>query len=193
MYLSKWTMTAEEYSMNFMFNRYIVHQYVCDIFDEPSVKFQLSMDKGHVNILIQSVTSSKKLPSFGKILSKPIDINLFTTGTYRIEVDLNSIRQISIEDRKRSKKIPVVGNDVIQWVNDRASRWGIECVEVIVNPTKTDVITKGSNRINCRWHKITIVANVMDVNLFHEMILKGIGSQRAFGFGMVKAIKILPR
>ena len=182
-------MKATEYAQHLRFNRYLIHQFICDVFDEPSVKFQVSTGN-EVVILIQSNSPVKKYPSVGVLLSKEIDINVFTLGTYRISVDLNAVRQIKIDGKKNSKKIPVVGNDVVDWIQNRSDVWGIRVNDIVVHPTQNERSVKGSTNIDCRWHKVQLTANVVDVDKFHKMILNGIGSQKSFGYGMIKAIKI---
>lgn len=194
MYLSKWTLSGSDFFELTDGNHYKVHQKICRIFNESSVKFDIGFNNGWFNIITQSSGNIIEHPSHGNIVSKLVPIENFTVGKYRVIVNLNAVRQITSVNEKTGKKkrtkIPLVGSEINQWVDARASYWGFTCTDILVNPTKTQVAYKNNNHIKCKSHIVTFTCDVTDQTLFQEMILNGIGSQKSFGYGLVKAFKI---
>ena len=190
MILSKWVLTPNDYFSLCGDNRYKMHQAVCDIFDEASVKFDITAHKGNYVIITQSTKNVTKNPLTGSIVSKEIPIKNFISGVYRLTVNLNAVIQVKREGKKNYSKVAVTADKVNEWIQSRENRWGIECNNIRVNPTQTQISVKNGNKITCKSHLVIIDCNVIDPELFQSMITSGIGSQRSFGYGLVKSIKI---
>lgn len=189
MVLSKWVLEAATYFNLCNDDRYVLHKIICNIFDESSVKFDINIHKGVYIILIQSNTAISNKPSYGIIQSKPIQIENFTSGKYKLNVNVNAVRQVKIPGKKNSKKIPLIANQIEPWINSRSNAWGIKCNNINVGATNKNISIKNDKPIYCNSHNVTFECSVTDVTLFQQMILNGIGSQRSFGCGMIKAIK----
>lgn len=191
MILSKWTLTAKEFAIESNYNNYLIHQKICRMFNETTVLFDVNIDTlGNANIYIQSINELMRSPLYGEINSKSINMDIITESTYHIKVKLNCIKQIKIEGKKNNKKIPIIGSDnVTKWLHDKQSKFGIMITDVNVSQTYHTDATKCNNIITCAWHDVSFDCSVVNLPLFKEMMINGIGSQKSFGYGMIKIFK----
>ena len=115
----------------------------------------------------------------------------FRKGEYLFEVVANPVRRsATIRDGERIvRKVPITGEaELISWMDGIASNHGFKVVSL-------EVELKGGIRIP-RPESSPIVVNsvgfrgtinVENPELFRSMLQSGIGSSKAFGFGLVKA------
>lgn len=191
MFISQWILTQKEYSEINGYDNYNIHKEVCSIFDD-GVKFDLSINEnGNAVIIIQSSTEPKSEPLFGQFRTKEVN-NTYKVGTnVRVLVNLNAVKQVQIEGKKNSKKIPVVGEENVKsWIKSREEQFGIIVNSVNVGNTQHDWCKKNNSEIKCSWHKVEIFCTVTNELNFNKIVLEGIGSQRSFGYGMIKVFKV---
>lgn len=194
MFLAKWTLNANDYRLVGAYDNYAIHQILCEIFDTKTVKFDISNQmNGMVTILMQCDTNVVNTPIHGTFQCKEVDLTKCDTGTYRIMVKLNAVKQHTIEGKKNKKKIPVVGEvNITNWLMNNQSKWGIDIQYVSVSPTvRTKALKKKTNDLMVAdWHEIDVMCNVTDATLFQYMISRGIGSSRSLGCSMVMFFKL---
>jgi CRISPR-associated protein Cas6/Cse3/CasE subtype I-E len=189
MNISKLTLTHYEYAL-FKGNNYLIHQELCNIFAESGVTFSVNNNNKNVSIIAISNNEVKNSPKYGKIITKEYNIDNLSIGEYKIMVDLNAVKQIRISGKSNCKKVPVVGDDVSNWLNNRSSSWGIEITNMEIGVTHHNLFYKKNHKIYCDWHSVTFICKVVDIDLFKQMVINGIGSQKSFGFGMIKLFKV---
>lgn len=194
MYLARWIMNSHDYRLVGAYDNYAMHQILCEIFDTKTVKFDISNQTNDVvTILMQCETNVVNKPSVGTFECKEVDLTKCGTGTYRIIVKLNAVKQRTIEGKKNKKKIPIVGEtNIINWLKNNQSKWGIDIQDVSVAPTvRTKAFKKKTNDLMIAdWHDTDIICTLVDATLFQSMISRGIGASRSLGCSLVKFFKL---
>jgi CRISPR-associated protein Cas6/Cse3/CasE subtype I-E len=186
MKISNWKILERDFVENEMYDNYKAHQIISNIFNE-SVQFDVSYKNMMVEILIYSNNEIKNIPTFGQIISKDFNPS-FQKTNYKIKVNANIVKSVKQDDK--CKKIPLTSEiDVLEYFNERSEKFGITINSLISSGSKTKTFFKNSSKITATSSDLTISCNVFNEELFKNMVFTGIGSQRKFGYGLVKVFK----
>lgn len=184
MFLTKITMKVEDFVYTNLHNNYILHQFISNIFNE-SVVFDVEY-KNVVEILTFSKTRPSNIPQ--NVCVKTKEINGVSKGMYKISTKTNIVKHV------KEKKYPLVHeNDVREYFNVRKELFGFDVTSLSRKGSAQKIsFKKKNNEIFCVYQNLEIVVNVFDENAFYNTILSGIGSQKKFGFGLLKFLKLTP-
>lgn len=184
MFLSKITMKMEDFITNNLHNNYVLHQFISKIFDESAV-FDVEY-KNIVEILTFSRNSPNNIPS--SICIKTKEINNITKGIYKISTKANIVKHTN------KKKCPLIHEtDLREYFNSRRDRLGFDVLLLSRKGSAQKIsFNKKNNEIFCVYQNLEMTVNVFDENAFCESIISGIGSQKKFGFGLLKFLKQTP-
>lgn len=186
MNISIWKISKKDFIKNGMFDNYTTHQIVSKLFDE-SVQFDIQDKNVTVDILIYSQNEITEQPSFGELKSKEFNPS-FENGSYKIEVTANLIR--NLWDGKKSKKVPLISEkDVYHYFQARQEEYGFTVSEIHSSGTMNHIFFKNDSKITTTSNKLTIYCTVNNPDNFKNTMFSGIGSQKKFGFGLVKVYK----
>jgi CRISPR system Cascade subunit CasE len=126
--------------------------------------------------------------------SKKINNSFFLHPQYRFSLLVNPTRKKVVRDtkgnrRKNGKRIPItLREDLVDWLHRKAQQHGFEIHEPnslkIIPHAKRHFLKKGAAGIHTATEFIGGL-KVLDPTKFQEAAVKGIGSAKAFGFGML--------
>lgn len=186
MNISIWKIFKKDFIKNGMFDNYTTHQIISKIFNE-SVQFDIQDKNLFVDILVYSQNEIAEQPSFGEIKSKEFN-PIFETGSYKLEVNANLIKNVQKEDK--CKKIPLVSErDIYHYFQSRQEEFGFTVTDIQASGTKNHIFFKQDSKITTTSNNLTIFCTVDDPDKFKSTVFSGIGSQKKFGFGLIKVYK----
>lgn len=186
MNISIWKIDKKDFIKNGMFDNYTSHQIISKIFNEP-VQFDIQHKDTVIDVLIYSKNIITNHPSFGTIKSKEFNPN-FENGNYKLEVTANLIR--NLWDGKKSKKVPLISEkDIYHYFQSRSEEFGFTVTNIQSSGTINHIFFKNDLKITTSSNKLTVYCTVNNPNNFKSTIFSGIGSQKKFGFGLVKVYK----
>lgn len=132
--------------------------------------------------------------------SKTIDEKFFTHSHYQFSLLANPTckRVIRNEDgsrKKNGRREPICKRpDLITWIQKKGTLHGFEinpeALKTIPHPKQEFYISKKKNSGTLTATEFKGILKVSDPDAFKNAALKGIGSARAFGFGMLCLIPI---
>lgn len=177
-------MNMNDFISNNLHNNYNLHQFISNIFNE-SVVFDLEY-KNVAEILVFSRNEPDNIPSNISIKTK--EIKTVTNGIYKISTKTNIVKHT------KEKKYPLIHeNDVREYFNLRRESFGFDVLNLSrKGSTQKISFKKKNNEIFCVYQNLEMIVNVFDENSFYNTILSGIGSQKKFGFGLLKFLKQTP-
>jgi CRISPR system Cascade subunit CasE len=126
--------------------------------------------------------------------SKAVDESFFTHSTYRFSLVANPTKKVKSEkNAKNGRRIPLVKReDLLSWLQRKGEQHGftfnLESTRTAPRPRQS-FIKKGSAGL----HSATEFSGVLTVTQpesFRHATLQGIGSAKAFGFGMLCLVPI---
>jgi CRISPR system Cascade subunit CasE len=191
-------MIASMYKLNWLdcknlrvVDAYSIHRIVYDLFPGNTRDF-LFVDKGGDfkarKILIVS-QRSPKIPQYGEIQSKLIPESFLQHENYGFETKLNP----TTRDESGKKRIAIRKyEDLHQWFLKKSLLSGFETNPENLEIRSSDVeIFEHKNQI-ITYNSVKFVGKlrVIDKEKFHDSFCKGIGSGKAFGFGLLQIIPL---
>lgn len=186
--ISKWQLRAKDLAEYGIFDRYDLHQKLCNIFDESTIRFSLNSDSNSFTIIIISNNEAINIPTIGNIQSKPFEIVINNDEIFKVKCDLNAVIQSSTIEHPNPRKTSLVGfKQISNWLRARHEKIGCSIENLIVGPTQHDYIAKKNH--NIAWHKITFNANVENSELFKNIVMNGLGSSKYCGLGLVSIFR----
>lgn len=186
MNISIWKIAKKDFIKKGMFDNYKAHQLVSKIFDE-SVQFDIQNKESVVDILIYSNNNITQQPTFGTIKTKSFE-PVFETTTYKLEVNANIVK--SIWDGKKCKKIPLISEkDVFHYFQARQEEFGFSVTNIQSAGSSNHIFFKNDSKITTTANKLSILCDVLCPEKFKQTVFSGIGSQKKFGFGLIKVYK----
>lgn len=186
MNISIWKIAKKDFIKNGMFDNYKAHQLVSKIFDE-SVQFDIQSKESFVDILIYSKNQISQQPNFGVLKSKPFEPS-FETTSYKLEVNANVVK--NIWDGKKCKKIPLISEkDIFHYFQARLDEFGFSVTNIQSAGSSNHIFFKNDSKITTTVNRLTIMCDVISPEKFKQTVFSGIGSQKKFGFGLVKVYK----
>lgn len=193
-YLAKWILNTEDFKKLHIYDdNYLIHQKICEIFDHNNIKFEINKSSQLRSILIQSPVNYVILPKVGQFQCKEVNLDHIIPGKYIIEVNLNATKQLTIEGKKNKKRIPIIGYDNVKnWLISKENTYGIKIQDIEIGPTQHLEMYKQKikSRITIDYHQVKISCEVINTELFQEMIFNGIGNAKSFGCSMIKFFKL---
>jgi len=115
------------------------------------------------------------------------------TPSFRFSVIVNATEKKVVRDeqgnrKKNGKRIPIVGEaDLLQWFQRKATQHGFSFIpeQMEISPMPRQYfIKKGKSGLHAATH-FQGVFQVTDKELFSQALTSGIGTAKAFGFGML--------
>lgn len=186
MNISIWKISKKDFIKNGMFDNYKTHQLVSKIFDE-SVQFDIQNKESGVEVLIYSKNQISQQPIFGVIKTKSFE-PVFETMSYKLEVNANIVK--SIWDGKKCKKIPLISEkDIFHYFQARQEEFGFSVTNIQSSGSSNHIFFKNDSKITTTTNRLTIMCDVFCSEKFKQTVFSGIGSQKKFGFGLVKVYK----
>lgn len=156
--------------------------------------------KSYLLLLSEIKPNQKQLERYGVIGSfASKDYNSFLSAIqqgeqYRFRVTLNPVHSILEEGRKRGKVYPLYSEkDQLRFLLERAPKHGFLLTEsdfMIVEKGKEKLLKKGSRHIELIKVVYEGVLTVKDLMKFKDMLIHGMGREKAYGFGMMTVIKV---
>lgn len=124
---------------------------------------------------------------------KPVSFNYANHRRLRFRLAANPTRKIDTKSgadgaKRNGKRVPIARDGLIEWLTSKAERSGFQLEKeslsfikgnVYMNKTKDD---KGQRLLSVRYEGILTVT---DAICFNETLIKGVGSGKAFGFGLL--------
>jgi len=186
--LTQWTLSHREYALIDGFNRYKLHQIICDLFDE-SCQFDVENRNSNIIILIKSKNEIKNPINIGSFTTKHCKSTIADEGVYKIKCNLNATKKIN-NGTANGKKIPLIGVDQLsQWLTRKSQSIGVSITSLnIGNTIRTHMNKHGEYVIDS--HEVELICKVEDLEKFATVYMNGLGSSRKFGFGFVKVFTI---
>jgi CRISPR-associated protein Cas6/Cse3/CasE subtype I-E len=186
--LTQWMLSHREFTLIDGFNRYKLHQIICDLFDE-ACQFDIENRNNNVVILIKSKNEIKNPINLGSFTTKHCKFTINNEGMYKIKCNLNATKKIN-NGTVNGKKVPLIGVDQVgQWLTRKAQSIGISITSINVgNTIRTHMNKQGEYVIDS--HVVEFICNVEDSDKFATVYMNGLGSSRKFGFGFVKVFTI---
>jgi len=125
--------------------------------------------------------------------TKPIPPNYFRHGHYRFQLRANPTKKVTAfgpdgKPRKNSRRVPLVKReDLVDWLKRKGEAAGFvphaESLRILAGGR--EVFTKQGAQGTHSSVDFEGVLTVTDRETFHEAFGKGVGSARAFGFGLL--------
>ena len=178
----------KEFISRKLFNNYILHQFICNIFDE-SVQFEATDKNNVVDILAYSENEPKQIPEYINIKSKDFSPIFSTEEIYNINVNGNFVKNVS--ENGKNKKIPLIGEiQLKEYFKKNSEKFGIDVIELNVINTSKHIFKKNDNQtIHTLANNIKMKVRITNVDIFQNTLKTGIGNQKKFGFGLIKITK----
>lgn len=184
MYISKLTFTKKQFALIKGYDRYILHQYVSNIFDE-SCQFWIDDKKEFVDVIVYSTSTSKVNPTECVVKTKEFKKDLSVGLFGKIKCTTN----IAKTGKNKNEKIPIVKSDeVIEWILKNQECWGIKVNQksILLNDLYTISTKKKFNSWKIVYRDIEFGYEISDSEKFRCMLQNGIGKSKKFGFGLIR-------
>lgn len=187
MIASRFRMGTEDCIRYRVFDSYSVHKLVYSLFPAKEGRDFLFLDKGMKNgereILIIS-NREPESPGFGELSSKSIPEKLFDYESYRFNVKMNPTKRIG-------GKITPVKDDIERWFAKKAIGWGFDVTSLQILERSVESFSKGGQTITIQMVLFNGTLIVTDRALFRKSFEKGIGREKAFGYGLMQLSPII--
>lgn len=180
---------------------YTWHQFVWKFFPErekESRDFLTRLDfvSGSYRLFIVSRTYpiQPKNWTLEQCKTQEIPLSFFSNQHYRFQLRVNPTKKIRVGDtkdgtrKKNGKRIPLTKTeDLIAWLERKGESAGfiIQNQQLIVHPNNEENFVRHAIRGKHSSVDFQGVLTVTDSNLFLQTFIKGIGSSKAFGFGLL--------
>lgn len=183
MNISSWRMSIKEFVENKFYNNYFLHQFVCNIFDE-SVQFDVSNISNSYSIIIYSNNDAKNIPVFGTFRTKEFKFEPYNKK-YILDINGNFVK--SVIQNNKTKKIPLIKqSDILEYFQKRSEQYGFVVNSLIIKNSKSHKFFKKGKKISTVSNHVSVECDVFNSDKFKDTVFSGIGSQKKFGFGLVK-------
>lgn len=133
----------------------------------------------------------------GSFASKEYDTFLSTIHTgdqFRFRIVLNPVHAVLEDERKRGKVYPLYAEkDQLQFLLDRGPKHGFTVSEdqvMIVERGQERLLKKGNHSTNLVKAVYEGRLKVLDSSQFVDLLIHGMGREKAYGFGMMTVIKV---
>ena len=133
----------------------------------------------------------------GSFASKEYDTFLSTIHTgdqFRFRIVLNPVHAVLEDERKRGKVYPLYAEkDQLQFLLDRGPKHGFTVSEdqvMIVERGQERLLKKGNHSTNLVKAVYEGRLKVLDSSRFVDLLIHGMGREKAYGFGMMTVIKV---
>ena len=133
----------------------------------------------------------------GSFASKEYDTFLSTIHTgdqFRFRIVLNPVHAVLEDERKRGKVYPLYAEkDQLQFLLDRGPKHGFTVPEdqvMIVERGQERLLKKGNHSTNLVKAVYEGRLKVLDSSRFVDLLINGMGREKAYGFGMMTVIKV---
>lgn len=193
-WLSKWTMSHEEFAEMFKADPHNTHQAVWDFFGNKHADrkflFRVLKNQHQCSILVQSEYPVVNRPITGTFLTKEIQITL-SEGTYRFELTGNPVVSKSRMHlgNKNSTRVPLYKtDDIVKWFTAMMDKKGFSVESVSVGPVMTDY--SATKKFQLGTCDLQGVLRVIDAAAATEASLLGVGKERSYGCGLLCLVPI---
>nr|WP_314931348.1 type I-E CRISPR-associated protein Cas6/Cse3/CasE [Shuttleworthia satelles] len=133
----------------------------------------------------------------GSFASKEYDTFLSTIHTgdqFRFRIVLNPVHAVLEDERKRGKVYPLYAEkDQLQFLLDRGPKHGFTVPEdqvTIVERGQERLLKKGNHSTNLVKAVYEGRLKVLDSSRFVDLLIHGMGREKAYGFGLMTVIKV---
>lgn len=133
----------------------------------------------------------------GSFASKEYDTFLSTIHTgdqFRFRIVLNPVHAVLEDERKRGKVYPLYAEkDQLEFLLDRGPKHGFTVSEdqvMIVERGQERLLKKGNHSTNLVKAVYEGRLKVLDSSQFVDLLIHGMGREKAYGFGMMTVIKV---
>lgn len=161
---------------------------------------------GRAVILVQSAVKPDWEYAFhnaGYLLAAPPEVKLFQpcfTKGQRLQFRLvaNPTRRLSknspdVKEESIGKRVPVPTDQLFDWLARRTKSGGcsIDKYSTAIQPGYI-YMNKTRDSVGQRLHSVRYegILEVTDADIFHEILVRGIGSGKAFGFGLLSVAPV---
>lgn len=196
MYLTRLLLSVQASKAHDLRDAYSIHKLVYSCFPRQNEEQRfLYADKGSQagkrQVLILSTIEPGSIPDDVDSSTVELSERFFSFSSYRFEILLNPVRK----DNATKKRRPIVGKEtLLEWFSTQSAKWGIELnaadLEVLTLPTVT--FKKGDRPYTFNRVLFRGSFTVTDCALLQSTMAAGIGHGKAFGFGLLQLIPILP-
>jgi len=177
------------------------HQRAWDLFggrEDKKRDFLIRVDKrdDYFQMLILSAARPEK-PTWctaNSFESKLIPDSFFNNSTFRFSLLVNPTKKIASTNKegnktKNGKRLPLTKReDLVQWLKRKASRggFGFEAEKLQTIPRGKEIFhKKGNARGTLNAFEFLGELSITDVQKFRSTLKNGVGSAKAFGFGLI--------
>ena len=188
MHLTKLNIT-NEVSKSVMLNPYEHHRFIWSLFKSEKRDFIFRIKpkaRGwEVIILSQTAPTTPSWANKENFRSVEMSNKFFEYNNYQFMIVANPIRAGG------GKKHPVMGEDNLnKWISDKGSKHGFSIEQVdILSQSGIPFDKKGKGGVH-NVVEFSGILTVTDQSKFFDAVKNGIGSAKAFGYGMLQIIPI---
>ncbi len=168
------------------------------------VLHRIERDDRGTTILVQSVLAPDTSRLLDGYLARPADtrnlapvLDWITDGrTVRYRIDASPTRAVPNEERhpeghpragqrKRGRRVPLNGEQALEWWQRQAERAGLDLQLVIDTPQIPAIAYRDTGRLQHSLTRYEGVAAITDATTVRTALLTGIGQGRAYGAGLL--------
>lgn len=131
------------------------------------------------------------VPDWGLWQTKQVSPGFLEHRTYRFDLRANpTIKKAMFEEtgdkKKNGRRVGIVGSEALyKWLERKAEQSGFEVVNLDILPRPFETFYKKGQRGKHARVDFRGILRVLDRTAFNRAFEKGIGSAKAFGFGML--------
>jgi CRISPR system Cascade subunit CasE len=118
---------------------------------------------------------------------------LDTTSKYRFVFTANPIiNKKKTPDQKRGNRVPLIGKSAREWVIRKLGESGFENIVLDdIHDEKVLIFKKnGTHTVKIRQQTYSGIVTIVNVDQVRNALLNGLGSEKAYGCGMVTLIPV---
>lgn len=163
--------------------------------EEAQVLYRVVRRREAIYVYIQSGVQPKvdSLPCNGmslvNIANMDEKLNRYMNGD-RLKIDLLAYPSKKVAgDSKNSKRVSLhTAEERMQWLSNKLEQNGMKVVAVAENGRESVKLRKQSGEYTLNGYHYSGVVEMTDLQTFIQGLRRGIGAEKAYGFGMVFAI-----
>lgn len=152
---------------------YKIKQTLSEFFDHNNYIFRKNGNK----VIVRSENYPDRYLKNGVVVSNKEYTPLKNGDEFPAFVRVNATRHVG------NNNVPLAMNEVEEWVKNKAD--GFELCDIEVVDEGTLKATKNVHRITLHSYSVFAVFTVVDVEKANKTMVKGIGREKRFGFGMI--------